>query len=435
MTSQGDDPRRMIRRLNFVGLATLAGLVGGIGGWAATSELSGAVIGPGTLVVESNVKKIQHPTGGIVGEILVKEGSAVEAGQLLVRLDETVTRASLGIVRSQLDELTARQARLDAERDGLEDAAFSDGLLSRAHEPSVALAIASEKRLFEARRRAREGQRAQLRERIAQIKEELSGISGQRDAKDGELLLINEELTGVNVLFSKNLIGIQRVMQLRRDKTRLEGERNSLTAEMARAKGKISEIELQIMQLDQDFLTEVLKDLRETQGKIAALKERVTAAEDQLKRIDIRAPQSGIVHQLAVHTVGGVIANGETIMLIVPRSDELVVEAKIGPGDIDQVALGADASVRIMAGNRRTTPQLLGKVTRVSADLTQEQQTNQTYYLIRIALPESQLHRLGDLRLVPGMPAEAFVQTGERTPLQYMLKPLREQIARTFRER
>jgi HlyD family secretion protein len=439
MTPQDKDPRWLIRRLNLVGFAVLALLVGGIGTWAGTSQLSSAVIGPGTIVVESNVKKVQHLTGGIVGEILVKEGDRVEAGQLLMRLDDAVIRANLGIVRSQLDELTARQARLDAERDGYGAAAFPDSLLSRAHETSVALAIASEKRLLESRRQARDGQRAQLRERIAQTQEEVSGMSGQRDAKDKELTLIEEELSGVNELFKKKLIGIQRVMQLQRDQARLQGERNSLTAEMARAKGKISEIELQIIQLDQDFLTEVLKDLRETQGKIAELRERLTAAEDQLKRVDIRAPQSGIVLQLAVHTVGGVIKEGDTIMLIVPQSDELVVDAKIPPSDIDQVALGADASVRIMAGNQRTTPQLTGKVTRISADLTKEQQpeqqTSQAYYLIRITLPESEVRRLDGLKLVPGMPVEVFVHTGGRTPLQYMLKPLREQIARTFRER
>jgi HlyD family secretion protein len=427
--------RQTIRRLNAVGLVSLFALIAIGGGWAATSQLAGAVISPGTIVVESNVKKVQHPSGGIVGEILVKEGHAVEAGQLVVRLDETLTRATLGIVRSQLDELLARQARLDAERDGHDALTFPDSLLDRVHDQTVATATASEKRLFQSRRQAREGQRAQLRERIAQIKEETSGILGQRNAKDSELRLIGEELAGVEYLFAKNLIGVQRVMQLRRDKARLEGERNLLTADMARAKGKISEVELQILQLDQDFRTDVLKDLRDAQGKIAELKERVPAAEDQLKRIDIRAPQSGIVHQLAVHTVGGVIANGETIMLIVPRSDELVVEAKIAPGDIDQVVLGADAFVRIMAGNQRTTPQLLGKVTRISADLTKEQQTDQAYYLIRTTLPEAELRRLGDLKLVPGMPAEVFVQTGERTPLQYLLKPLREQIARTFRER
>lgn len=435
MTSDSDDPRRALRRLNLVGFTALVLLAGGIGGWAATSQLAGAVIGPGTVVVESNVKKVQHPTGGIVGEILIKDGDQVEAGQLLMRLDETVTRATLGIVRSQLDELTARQARLDAERDELPAPLFPAALLARADDPAVALALASERRLHEARLKARDGQRAQLRERIAQITEEVSGISGQRDAKDRELELIDQELSGVELLLKKNLVGIQRVMQLRRDQARLQGERNQLTAEMARAKGRISEIDLQILQLDQDFRTDVLKELRETQGKIAELKERVTAAEDALRRIDIKAPQSGTVHQLAVHTVGGVIANGETLMLIVPKSDELVVEAKIAPGDIDQVALDADAQVRIMAGNQRTTPQLQGKVTRVSADLTREQQTNQAYYLVRVTLPEVEVRRLGELKLVPGMPAEVFIHTGERTPFQYLLKPLQEQIARTFRER
>lgn len=435
MTIDDDDPRRQIRKFNLIGLSLLALLFGGMGGWAATGKLSGAVMASATVVVESSVKKVQHPTGGVVGEILIKEGALVQAGQVLMRLDETVTRATLGVVRSQLDELTARQARLNAERDGDGVATFPTDLLMRAAEPSVALAIASEERLLDSRRRSRHGQRAQLRERIAQIKEEASGIHGQRAAKERELALIAEELTGVDELFKKNLIGVQRVMQLRRDKARLEGERNSLIADKARAEGKISEIELQILQLDQDFRTEALKELREAQGKIAELKERLTAAEDQLKRIDIRAPQTGVVHQLAVHTVGGVVANGETIMLIVPHSDELLVEAKVAPTDIDQVALGADTYVRIMAGNQRTTPELHGKVTRISADLTKEPQANQAYYLIRVTLPDTEVRRLGELKLVPGMPAEVFVGTGERTPLQYLLKPLREQIARTFRER
>ena len=183
----------------------------------------------------------------------------------------------------------------------------------------------------------------------------------------------------------------------------------------------------------------MLKDLREAQGKIAELKERVTGAEDQLKRVDLRAPQAGTVHELTAHTVGGVIGESETIMQIVPRADELVVEAKVAPQDIDQVASGAEAVVHIMAGNQRTTPVITGSVTRVSADITREQQNSnqpaQTYYTVRIALPADELARLHDIRLVPGMPAEVFIQTHERTPLQYLLKPLREQIARTFRER
>ena len=441
MTATEHDPHRMIRKLNLTGLAIIVVLIGGVGGWAATTQLAGAVIAPGTLVVESSVKKVQHPTGGVVGEILVKEGNQVEAGQIVLRLDDTVTKSTLGVVRSQLDELMAREARLLAERDDADAIVFPAQLMQRSNDPSLATAIAGEQKLFESRRTARTGQRAQLRERVAQTNEEIRGLSAQQAAKESEIELIGKELVGVADLYQKNLVSISRYTQLQRDQTRLQGERGQLIADIARALGKISETELQIIQLDQDFRTEVLKDLRDAQGKIAELKERVTAAEDQLKRVDLRAPQTGVVHQLSVHTVGGVIGNGETIMQIVPRADELVVEAKVAPSDIDQIAVGEKAVVRIMAGNQRTTPEITGLLTRISADLTHEQQQQnsaqppQAYYTVRIALPEDQVARLKDIRLVPGMPAEAFIQTHERTPLEYLLKPLREQIARTFRER
>ena len=437
-----DDPRLAIRKLNIIGLAIVVLLVGGFGGWAATSQLSGAVIAPGSVVVESNVKKVQHPTGGVVGEILVHEGSAVEAGQVVMRLDDTVTRSTLGVVQSQLDELTAREARLLAERDGANAVVFPDSLMARIDEKSVAAAIAGEGKLFDARKNGRLGQQSQLRERIAQSNEEIRGLTSQQTGKERELKYITEELVGVTELYAQNLVSISRMNTLQRDKARIEGEQGQYVADIARARGKISETELQILQLDQDFRTDVLKDLRETEGKIGELKERVTAAKDQLQRVDIRAPQSGIVNQMSVHTVGGVIANGETVMQIVPRSDALVVEAKVAPQDIDQIAVGAVGVVRVMAGDQRTMPDLTGVLTRVSADLTHDQQNgqggqqaNQAYYLVRVSLPEKQVRRLGDLKLVPGMPAEVFIQTYARTPLQYLLKPLREQIARTFRER
>jgi HlyD family secretion protein len=441
MTATAEDPRRVMRKLNFIGFAIIVLLVGGVGGWATTAQLAGAVIAPGTIVVESNVKKVQHPTGGIVGEIVVKEGNEVEEGQVVLRLDDTVTKATLGAVRSQLDELTAREARLLAERDEAAAIVFPAQLMIRASETSVTTAVAGEEKLFESRKTARTGQRAQLRERVTQTNEEIRGLSAQQTAKEAEIDLIGKELIGVSDLYSKNLVSISRYTQLQRDQTRLQGERGQLIADIARARGKISEIELQIIQLDQDFRTEVLKDLREAQGKIAELKERVTAAEDQLKRVDLRSPQAGAVHQLTVHTVGGVISNGETIMQIVPRADELVVEAKVAPNDIDQVATGSKAVVRIMAGNQRITPEITGWLTRVSADLTREQQQQNSgqpppaYYTVRIALPAAEVARLKDIRLLPGMPAEVFIQTHDRTPLQYLLKPLQEQIARTFRER
>ena len=431
------DPRQAIRNLNLIGFAAVALLVGVIGSWAASTHIAGAVIGPGTVMVESNVKKVQHPTGGVVGQIFVQEGSVVEEGQIVIRLDDTVTRSTLGVVRSQLDELTAREARLLAEREEAESITFPKEFVAYAGtERGVAVAIAGEEKLFDSRKRGRTGQRAQLRERITQTDEEITGLVAQQKAKENEIKFISEELVGVSQLYKQNLVSIQRFMALQRDQARLEGERGQFIAAIARARAKNSETELQILQLDQDFRTEVLKDLREAQGKIAELKERVTAAEDQLKRVDIRAPQSGIVHQLSVHTVGGVIGNGETIMQIVPQADKLMVEAKIAPQDIDQVALGAKATVRIMAGNQRTMPDIASHVTLIGADLTKEkEQPNQAYYVVRVDVPADQVSRLDHLKLVPGMPAEVFIQTRERTALEYLLKPLQEQVARTFRER
>jgi HlyD family secretion protein len=437
--SRPSDPQRAIRKLNLVGLAIVVLLVGGFGGWAATSQLSGAVLARGTIVVESNVKKVQHPTGGIVGEILVSEGSPVEIGQVLLRLDDTQTRATLGVLRSQLDEFTARQARLLAERDGADAVDFPDKLRLSQSDESIIAAIAGEAKLFESRGNARIGQRSQLRERIAQANEEIGGLFAQQEAKDREIGFVSEELLGLADLYEKNLVSVTRLSELERERARLQGERGQYVAAIARARGRISEIELQIIQLDQDFRTEVLVDLREVQGKVAELAERLAAAQDQLDRVEIRAPQAGIVYQLAVHTVGGVVGAGETVMQIVPRADALVVEAKVAPQDIDQVAVGSKGIVRIMAGNQRTMPDLSGVLTRISADLTRDAPSaldgGQAYYLVRVSLPEQEVLRLGDLQLVPGMPAEIFFQTSARTPLAYLLKPLSEQMSRTFRER
>jgi HlyD family secretion protein len=248
-------------------------------------------------------------------------------------------------------------------------------------------------------------------------------------------------LGGVEQLYAKNLVSIAKLKQLQRDQARLQGERGQLIAEIARSRGKIAETDLQILQLDQDFRTEVLKDLRETQAKIAELQERGSAAADELKRTTIRAPQAGIVYQLQVHTIGGVIAKGDTIMQIAPRTDPLIVEAKVTPSDIDQVETQAPVRVRVNAGNRRTTPDLDGTVTFVSPDLTSEPTATPIalqraqYYVVRVKLSEMAIKAAGDLQLVPGMPVEVYIRTQDRTPLDYLLKPLHEQLARTFRER
>ena len=429
------DTKAAIQRHLWAGITLLIVLCGGVGGWAATTEISGAVIAPGVLVVDTNVKKVQHPTGGVVGEIRARDGDRVAIGDIVVRLDETVTRANLAIVLRGLDELVARKARLEAERDGLEGIAFPSEFIERLSEPQVAAIIAGERKLFDLRQSARVGQKSQLRERIAQLREEIGGIGAQIKAKAQEIVLIQRELTGARDLWEKNLMPITKLTQLEREATRLEGERAQLTATSAQSKGKISELELQIIQVDRDLASEVGKELREVDAKIGEFVERKVAAEDQLKRIDIRAPQDGVVHQSVVHTIGGVINAGEQLMLIVPSTDNLIVEAKFAPQDIDQVKIGQRAVLRFTSFNQRTTPELNGVVTRVSADTTVDQRTSAPYYTLRISLSREEIARLGEVTLVPGMPVESFIQTGDRKVISYLMKPLSDQVMRAFRER
>ena len=410
-------------------------LGGGVGGWAATVKLSGALIAQGSVVVDQNVQKVQHPTGGIVGELRVRDGDHVKAGDVLVRLDETVMRANLAIVSKGLDQQLARKARLEAERDGADAIAFAPDLVARGKDPDIAATLASEQKLFELRRTERTGQKAQLGQRVAQLEQEIGGIEAQQAAKAQEIDLIGRELAGVRDLYNKNLVQLSRLTQLEREMARLGGERAQLLAVAAQSRGKIAEIRLQIIQIDQNLSSEVAKELRETDGKIGEFVERKITAEDQLRRIDIRAPQAGFVFQRAVHTIGGVITASDPIMYIVPDNDRLQVEAKVQPQDIAQVKVGQHAVLRFSAFNTRTTPEIDGEVTRVSADTSTDQRTGASYYTIRIGLPPEELKKLGELKLLPGMPVEAFVQTGERTVISYLMKPLYDQFMRAFREK
>jgi len=427
--------RRSMRRHLVAAIVVVLVLVVGVGGWAATAVISGAVVASGSLVVDTNVKKVQHPTGGIVGELRVRDGDRVHAGDIVVRLDETVTRANLAIVTKGLDELMARKARLESERDGWDTIIFPAQLVAGASNPDRAAAMDSERKLFTLRKTARNGQKAQLQERVAQLGEEITGLTAQQNSKAKEITLVERELAGVRDLWNKNLVQLNRLTALEREATRLDGERGQLIASAAQAKGKIAETALQILQIDQDLASEVAKELREVDGKIGEFVERKVTAEDQLKRIDIRAPQDGTVFQSAVHTVGGVIPAGDPIMLIVPEADNLSVEVKVNPQDIDQLQLNQKAILRFSAFNARTTPEIEGIVTRISADTTTDQRTGQSYYTIRISLPVEQIERLGDVKLLPGMPVEAFVQTGDRTMLSYLMKPLHDQVVRAFREK
>ena len=428
-------PRRSMRRHLVAAIVVVLVLVVGVGGWAATTAISGAVVASGSVVVDSNVKKVQHPTGGIVGELRVHDGDRVHAGDIVVRLDETVTRANLAIVTKGLGELMARKARLESERDGLDTITFPAQLVADEGDPDRAAAMDSERKLFSLRKTARSGQKAQLRERIAQLGEEITGLAAQQNSKAKEIALVERELAGVRDLWNKNLVQLNRLTALEREAARLDGERGQLIAAAAQAKGKIAETTLQILQIDQDIASDVAKELREVDGKIGELVERKVAAEDQLKRTDIRAPQDGTVFQLAVHTIGGVITAGDPIMLIVPEADNLSVEVKVNPQDIDQLQLNQKAILRFSAFNIRTTPEIEGTVTRISADTSTDQRTGQSYYTIRIAMPAEQIERLGDVKLLPGMPVEAFIQTRDRTMLSYLMKPLHDQFLRAFREK
>ena len=427
--------QRSIRAHLIIGLTVVAVLAGGLGGWASTQEISGALIAPGQIVVESNVKKVQHPTGGVVGELRAHDGDVVKAGDIVVRLDDTVTKANLAIVTKNLDAAMARGARLEAEQRGLEKIKFPPLLTERAGDPDVISVMASESKLFDVRVNGRTGQKAQLRERIIQLNEEIAGLTAQATAKDQEIALVEKELSGVRQLYDQHLVQISRLTTLQRDAARLNGERAQYVASRAQAKGKITETELQIIQVDKDMVSEVSKDLRETNDKIGEFIERKITAEDQLRRVDIRAPQDGVVVQSTVHTVGGVITAGDAIMLIVPQADDLQVEAKVNPQDIDKLQIGQKTLLRLSAFNQRTTPELNGVVSRVSADVTTDQRTGQSYYTIRVSMPPEEVARLGDNKIIPGMPVEAFVQTGDRTMLSYLMKPLSDQLMRSFREK
>lgn len=425
-----------IRRYLFVGIGAVVALVFGLGGWAAIANISGAIVATGQVQVKGNSKRIQHREGGIVGEILISDGQRVEAGDLLIRLDATLVRTNLAVIEKQLIEFSAREARLLAERDGSAAIAFPSWLIDlRDSGDNVAVdAVRGETRLFETRKEMLIGQVDQLKERVDQYKMQTEGLGSQRDAKDEEMRLIGEELKSLEDLLARGLVSKPRVMELKRTSTRLLGEHGALVSEIAVAGGRISETKLSMIQVERDRQQEVLSLLSEVQAQIVRLTEQRIAARDQLRRIDIRAPQSGIVHQLAFHTIGGVVQPGETIMTIVPDGFDLIVEARVTPTDRDQIEAGQKAVITFSAFSQRTTPNAHGRVTTISPDLTVDETTGMSFFTAHVGLDEGELERLGNLELVPGMPAETFIQTGNRTVLSFLLKPLTDNLRRTFRE-
>ncbi len=426
-----DDKLHMtVRNHLLFSLMLVAIVVGGIGGWMAMTEISGAVVSSGTVVVESNIKQVQHREGGIVRLIKVKEGDLVEAGDLLISLDDTVTRANLSVITSQLRELTAQEHRLEAERDDLREIAWPE-----ERRDDLGEIERSQQMLLEARLNSKEGRKQQLEEQIRQFNKQSEGLEAQVTAKVSEILLIQDELNDLEKLLNKQLVSKSRVTALRREKARLAGQHGDLIAQIARTKEAVSERKIQILQIEEAYRADVLERFQEVRSRIAQLEEQKIAAEDQLTRVDIVAPRNGYVHQLSVHTIGGVIAPGETVMHIVPREDQLIVEAKIRPVDIDQMVPGQEARIRFPSFDRRSTPELSARLLTVSADLDEDERTGASYYVARLSIDDSELAKLGSHSLVPGMPVETFMKTGDRTVLSYLVKPIVDQIAHALRER
>ncbi|MEW5964937.1 MAG: HlyD family type I secretion periplasmic adaptor subunit [Pseudomonadota bacterium] len=427
--------RSAIRRHVILALLLVVLMGGTATAWSIYAPLEGAVVAQGLLVVEGNTKKVQHPTGGIVGALLVEEGQRVEAGAVVLRLDDTQTRASLGIVLNELTSLRARHARLAAEQAGKSEPTIPAELTEHAQrDPSVAQVLDGERALMEMRRRSRGGQEEQLHSRVRQLRDEITGLDEQRQSLREQLVISKAEYQDLSSLSRKGLVQRPRMSALEREILRSQGQIGELTAKIAQTEGRIGETELQISQLDHGLLTEVSTELREVETRIRELEERRLAAEDSLARVEVRAPISGRVHQLAVHTVGGVVNASEPLMLVVPDAAELVVEARIDPADIDQLQVGQSTRVRLAAFNRQTTPELEATLFRVSADLSKDPATNGLYYVAGIRLPPSELAKLDGLKLIPGMPAEVYIKTGERTLASYLIKPLQDQMQRALRE-
>ncbi len=408
------------------------GLLVGMGGWAAFAKLAGAVVATGRVVVEGNSKKIQHLSGGIVSEINVVEGDRVAAGQVLLRLSATVVQANLSIVENTLAQLYARRARLRAEIAEAPSFTVTEDLAALTGKKAAKTFIDSEQNLFNSRRNALIGMKKQLATRKDQLADEARGLDVQVEATENELAIVKEDVSKTDELLKKGLVTLQRLNLLKRQLSNLEGQQGQYMASRAQTVGKLSELDLQLLQLDEDRKSEVTKDLTSIEATVAEYEERLAATRDQLDRLDIRSPIAGRIYQLSVHNINGVIQPGEVLMLVVPDKDELAIEANITPRDIDQIYVGQPVTVRFTAFNQSTTPDLSAQVAVVAPDLQTDSRTGTSYYVLRIRPNKADMGHIPGGKLYPGMPAEVFVQTSERSVLSYFVKPFQDRLRKTF---
>ena len=418
----------------LLGMMVILLVFGGFGTWAAMAPLASAVIAPGIVMVDSSRKKIQHPEGGVVKAFMVRDGDRVAAGDVLIRLDETRARASLAILQSRYDTSRATEARLLAEQENAESIHFPDELMQRSADAKVASILAGQRRLFLARREALAGESGILENRILQLQDDVTGIRAQQHSKERQSQLIQEEAASIKGLLEKGYSDRPRFLALQREAAKLDGERGEHISGIARANTEIGETRMKMIQLQREFQEQVITDLRSIDGEIADLEERIGAARHTLQNIDIRAPVAGVVVGMEVHTVGGVIGAGETVLEIVPADDRLVIEARVQPQHVDNIAVGQQADVQFTAFKRRTTPLLHGEVRYVSADRLVDGRTGESYYSARILVADEEVERLGDQQLQPGMPADIMIKTGERTALQYLSQPLLDSLEKAWRE-
>ncbi|MEN9060558.1 HlyD family type I secretion periplasmic adaptor subunit [Ponticoccus litoralis] len=420
----------------ILGIVALLILVGGFGTWAATTNISGAIVASGSIEVDQNRQVVQHPDGGVVAEIRVREGDTVEVGDTLIRLDPTLLQSELAITEGQLYELMARRARLHAERDTAADITFPEPLLTRAEaDEEVSELVEGQRNLFLARLESAAREIEQLSKRKDQIADQVRGIEAQQVALDEQLDLIRQELENQQSLLERGLAKIGTVLALQREQSRLTGTVGELIAQKAQAEGRITEIDIQIQSLQTQRREESITTLRDLQFRERELAEQARALRERLSRMEITAPVSGVVYGMTVFTPRSVIRPADPVLYLVPQDRPLVIAAQVETIHIDQLFVNQEVSLRFAALDQRQTPELFGRVVQISADAFEDQSTRVRYYRAEIVLSEGQIDRLPEgTALIPGMPVEAFIRTADRTPLAYLVKPFTDYFARAFRE-
>ena len=429
-----DIAEKGLSRLVRVGLWSIAVLVFGIGGLLAFLPMAGAVIAPGEVTVETHVKELSHPFGGVASDILVKDGEHVRKGQVLIRLDDTVSGAAAQYTGLSLDQLLARSARLRAMLGGASAIAFPQELMARASDPMVRMAMEDERKALVFSRQLRSDQVRQLQARIAQTRAEISTAASRATAYGQQERLVQQELEQTRELYEGRLTTLDRLNALERAAVGVQSDRAAALANVIESGARIGELQAQMATVMSGSRNEAAVELSQVESMIADLRKQSVAASDQSDRTAIRAPQDGIVDKLTIRTIGAVVPAGQKLLEIVPDKDRLVIKVQIRPTDIDQVVTGQPAHLRFSALNQRTTPELRGKVVQVSADRMTEQATGATYFTAIIALPESEFRKLNNARLSVGMPVEAFIQTEQRTILEYIVRPISDQLRRALLE-